>query len=137
MAKSVSRELRICLAIWRKAYNERDKDELVTINCPSQNAAMSLRQSMYRAARPFRDGSAFDEEVRKSTDLFVVYIDRETNQITLKPRSTLDTLEASLAELGINESDLRLPEERLLDKELTEFIEKGDKPRANQFYERE
>lgn len=141
--KPLSRELRICLAIWRKAYAERNSAEPVTVNCSNLNAAISIRQSMYRAAKPFRSGERFDEEVRLATELFVVYLEKQDDpakqhRLILKHRSTLTELDAELEALGLSESDLLLKEEKLATSKLDEFLEKPDDEggRATPFYTR-
>lgn len=143
MVKTLSREMRICLAIWRKAYRERNEGlDPIVINCSSLNAAISLRQAMYRAVRPYRTGEAFDEDIRQASELFVVYLEKqadplEPHRLILKPRSTLNELEAELENLGLTEQDLVLHEERLMGGALNEFLApESDRP-ANPFYERE
>lgn len=142
---AISRELRICLAIWRKAYLERnDNLEPVVINAANLNSAISIRQSMYRAMKPFRNGERFDEELRLAGDLFVCYLEKQEDpdarhRLILKPRNTLSALEADFENLGLNEDDLLLAEERMMSNKLAEFLDaptKGDQRPATPYYDR-
>lgn len=142
--KALSRELRICCAIWRKAYQERDLSEPIVINAANLNAAISLRQAMYRAAKPFRDGKMFDEDIRLAADNFVVTLEKAENplaphRLVIRPRATLNDLEAQLADLGIDESDLLLSEEKTASKKLEDFLEPmvPTKRSSTPFYERD
>lgn len=144
--KPVSREYRVYLAIWRKAYLERDSNlPPITINASTYAMAISMRQGMYRAIKPYRDGSEFDPELSQATELFVAYIPKEpqpngTYQVILRPRTSLNELEAQLDALGLAETDLKLSEERLAEDKLSAFIEtpvsEVERP-ANPFYGRD
>lgn len=101
--------------------------------------AVSMRQGMYRAIRPFRTGKDFDEELRLATEYFVVYLERQTDpkskhKLLLRPRLSLSELEAELLALGLDEDDLLLDAEKGLVKSLDTFIET---PAVNPFYSRE
>lgn len=125
MPKPVSREYRIYLAIWRKAVNS---EEEITIRASTFNLAIAMRQGMYRAIRPYRSGEIFDAELSKAADLFVVQIEKLPDPsaphiLRLKPRLTLNELEAELANLGLDEADLLLGEERAVEAKLAEFLE--------------
>lgn len=136
MSRVISREYRIYLALWRKALNS---SEMVVINCSSRNMAISMRQGMYRAIRPFRNGDMNDEELKDAAEKFVVFIDRETNALELRPRWTLNALEEMFDDLGIDEEDLKLGDERAASESLKRLLEKQDEPtmRATPFYTRE
>lgn len=145
--KQLSRELRICCAIWRKAYQERDNPEPITINAANYNAAISLRQAMYRAAKPFREGRSFDEDIRLAADNFVVTMEKlddpsKPHRLTIRARTTVKDLENQLEGLGISESDLLLNEEKGVTAKLSEFLDKELEPlptkrKATPFYERD
>ena len=148
----LSREFRIYLAIWRKAQQQRAHNlPPVSINVSSYSMALTVRNNMYRAIRPYRFGEAFDDELRLAAENFVVSVAKNPDplaqhQITLKPRLSLSELEAELANLGLDEADLILPEEAALNAKLSTFItpevEEPSLPakpprRANRFYSRE
>lgn len=137
-AQVFSREARIYLALWRKALQS---DELVRINCSSRNMAISMRQGMYRAVRPFRLGQMSDEELRTAAEKFVVFLSpkADTNAyLELRPRVTLSELEGMFDTLGIDEEDLRIGDERSAEASIRKLMEtEQDKPRATPFYERE
>lgn len=141
--KNISREYRIYLAIWRKAYLQPDGAPHISITCPNFHMAVSMRQGMYRAIRPFREGATIDEELRQSAEKFVVYLVRNEDKskshfLELRERKALAALELELQSLGIDEEDLKFGEERTLDQKLTELIERPEEgPRATPFYERE
>lgn len=142
--KPISREYRVYLAIWRKAYHERDKGlEPIAINASTYNLAISMRQGLYRAIKPYRYGEAFDPELQQAVELFVVFLPKEPTpsgfyQVILKPRHTLNELELQLAELGIDEGDLLTQEEQMANKSLETLM---DQPLSrtevsNPFYNR-
>ena len=64
--KDLSREKRIYLAIWRKAW--RDQVETLTVNMPNKSLALTVRMSMYRTIKPYRTGDLFDDELRMAAD---------------------------------------------------------------------
>lgn len=143
----LSREARIYLAIWRKAYREKASIIPVTFSVSSYSMALTVRNNMYRAIRPYRFGETLDEELRKASEAFVVSVSKNpdplsAHQITLKPRLSLTELEAELTNLGLDEADLILPEEAALNSKLSEFITPetpAPKPprRGNKFYTRD
>lgn len=145
----LSREYRIYLAIWRKAYREKDSgSEPVSITVSSHSTALTVRSGMYRAIRPYRTGEAFDDELRKASEAFVVSVHKNpdplsAHQLILKPRLSLTELEAELANLGLDEADLILPEEAVLNSKLSEFITpetpvtKPTRRTGNKFYSRD
>lgn len=138
--KTISREQRIYLAIWRKAWLERDSGSDLTINCSSKSMALTQRLGLYRAIRPYRIGEAFDEELRQAAETYVACLvqDKDKWAIKLRPRMILSELEAELAALGLDEEDLLLQEEKLMSEELKDFVESPSLPRpANPFYKRD
>lgn len=141
MTKVLSRELRICLAIWRKAFDERNSGaDPITINAANLNSAISIRQAMYRAVKPFRAGEAFDEDIRMAAELFVCFLEKQDDpmkphRLILRPRNTLSALDAEMESLGLTEDDLFLAEEKAVNEKLTEFIGSDERP-ENPFYKR-
>lgn len=145
--KTLSRELRICCAIWRKVYQEREQMDHLVVHAANLNAAISLRQALYRAAKPFREGKLFDEDIRLAVENFVVTLERVADplaphRLIIRPRTTLIDLEAQLDGLGIEESDLLLTEEKGVTAKLTEFLEQVEHPaetkrKSTPFYERD
>lgn len=125
MPAPVSREYRVYLALWRKAYKTPDQE--VIIRCPDRRTAIAMRQGMYRAIKPFRHGetSFIDEDLVKSADKFVVYLNEETTppQLELRERKSLAALEGIWDELGIDESDLLIGEERRLMENFSKLVE--------------
>jgi hypothetical protein len=140
--KPISREYRIYLAIWRKAFKERlsDRPE-VTINASNRNLAIAMRQGMYRAIRPFRNGIMFDEELRQASELFVVFLTRNEDAgapttLILRPRITLNELERDLVNLDLDEEDLLLTEERMAQESLSDILPDHAPARSTPFYNR-
>lgn len=126
MRKTLSREARICIAIWRKAYLERDKEPLV-INAANYSAAISIRQALYRAIHPYRNNELFDEELFQASEKIVPYIPKARNleaphQIIMKSRVALGLLENELEALGISEIDLITPEEQEITKRINQEV---------------
>jgi hypothetical protein len=142
--KSISREYRVYLAVWRKAFQERDKGlDPVAINASTYNLAVSMRQGMYRAIAPYRHGEAYDPELSQAVELFVAFLPKEPTasglfQVILKPRHTLTELELQLADLGIGESDLLTESEKLAEKSLETLLGTGvsSHQQPNPFYKR-
>lgn len=125
----ITRETRIYLALWRKAY--RSPDETISITVSSYSTALTVRSGMYRAIRPYRFGEAFDSELQKAAEAYVVSVTKNPDpntphQLILKPRMSLSELEAELHNLGLDEDDLLLEEERLMNKKLSEFLTPED-----------
>lgn len=148
--KVLTREYRIYLAIWRKAYLQRnDPDPTVSWQASSFSMALQMRQGMYRAIRPYRIGKDLDEELRLAAELFVVAVVRgkdiySPHTITVKPRAALSELEKDMAALGIDEEDLLLTEEKVLRSNFEDFLKPSvdetaiPLPRpSNPFYTRE
>ena len=125
MSKSIPREYRIYLAIWRKAFLQRETDKpLIVVKASNRNIAISMRQGMYRAISPYRTGKQFDAELQQAAEAFVVHLAAApSHELVLRPRTTLSELELSLADLGIEEDDLLITEEKLERESLNEFLE--------------
>lgn len=149
--KTLSREYRIYLAIWRKAQREIATAKLspVVIHASNFSTALAIRQGMYRAIRPYREGHAIDEELRLASENFVIScIAKEdkssVHTLTLKQRSTLSELEREILALGIDDADLLTLEEKLAQASLGEFLSSPTGPavefmpkRSTPFYTRE
>ena len=142
--KPISREYRVYLALWRKAYHERDSGASpVAVNASTYNLAVSMRQGMYRAIAPYRRGEEFDVELQQAVEYFVAYLPKEPTpsglfQVILKPRHTLGELEAQLANLGLDEADLLTETERMANKSIESLMDTPPSrvERDNPFYER-
>lgn len=139
--KPISREYRIYLALWRKALKQ---DEIVRINCSDRNMAIAMRQGMYRAIRPFRYGQLQDHELITAAEKFVVFLggSKEDNSgwLELRPRLTLSEMEGMFDDLGIDEEDLLLGDERAANQSLQKLLASSDPaeaPRKTTYYERE
>lgn len=138
--KLFSREQRICLALWRKAY--RNPDEIVRVLLSSKALAISTRLNLYRVILPFRKEEIFDEELKKASELYIVSAREFTAEpcvwaVEILPRQTLSQLESQLGVLGIEEDDLLLPEEKSILDKLAEFIQPdAHKPSSTKFYDR-
>lgn len=142
--KPISREYRVYLALWRKAYNERDSDlPPVTINASTYNLAISMRQGLYRAIAPYRYGEAFDSDLAQALELFIIRLPKTPTpqgfyQVVIHPRVTLNEMELQLAELGIGEADLLTQEEQMASRSLDKLLD-GPVPAteaSNPFYRR-
>lgn len=152
--KPLSRETRIYLAIWRKAWRERDITYLPPVEVTAANFSMaiSMRQGMYRAIRPYRYGQAFDPELNQAADMFVITLPKVKKsdygkpcKLTVRERKNLTYLENDLVNLGLDEEDLLTADERAVNASLEKLIEpEGLKPlkvghrvKQNPFYTRE
>jgi hypothetical protein len=149
VAKTPSREYRIYLAIWRKALRDSSDPSLplVTVNASSFSIALAMRQGMYRAIRPYREGEIIDRELAEASDKFVLSVIKQDDgakihTITVKPRSTLSDLERELLALGIDEADLSTTEEATAKKMMESIMApEADVPelprKSTPFYTRE
>lgn len=140
--KPISREYRIYLALWRKAYLAPENAEPIVIKVSSRNMAIAMRQGMYRAIRPFRYGDQSDEQLRMAAEKFVIYLapkGAKDQFIELKPRKTLEALSEMFDELGVDEEDLLLGDERTATIDLKKFLDEqtAEPPRNTPFYQRE
>lgn len=130
---TLSRETRIYLAIWRKAYQQKDTGlPPIVVKASSRSTLLSMVTAMYRAIKPYREGKLHDEELTRAAEAMVISAPKagpgEPHVLTLKERKTLLDLEAELADLGISELDLLTPEERLQQASLAEFLQPEVKP---------
>lgn len=138
--KLFTREQRIYLALWRKAY--REPNVPVQIVLSTKSLAISTRLNFYRVIMPFRTEKLFDEELKKAAEQFTVSAAESTTTpgtwiVSLLPRKTLEQLESQLQFLGISEDDLLLPEEKINLEKLAEFIQpEAHKPSSTEFYDR-
>lgn len=112
--KPISREYRIYLALWRKAFKS---DEQVIVKASSLSMAVAMRQGMYRAIRPFRNNEQSDSELREAAEKYIIYLvkgEKKTDPhfIEFRPRATLSELDGMFDDLGIDEEDLLLSDER-------------------------
>lgn len=120
---AISREHRIYLALWRKAYRE---DKAIEIKLSTFSEALTLRSAMYRAIKPFIEGMNPDEELVAVREKFAISVLPQSNILTIRPKILLGKLEGMLEGLGVDERDLMTPEEiRALDA-LEEFITPAD-----------
>ena len=134
--RPISREYRIYLALWRKATVSA---EIVSIRVSSYSMAIAMRQGMYRAIRPFREGTLIDNQLQKAAENFVVYLPKEPDEdgiywLKLMPRAALAELDSMLGELGLEENDLLLVEEKAVQETLQELL--NEPARSTPFYER-
>lgn len=141
MPAPISREYRIYLALWRKAYKS---PEPVIIKASSFSMAVAMRQGMYRAIRPFRKGEATDNDLMKAAEKLVVYLVKAEDKssphfLEFRERKALSELEAAWADLGIDEEDLLLGDERSVSDSLIKLMDKQDTPVTTNtpFYSRE
>lgn len=147
MAKPITREHRIYLALWRKAYKS---EEPVSFKCSNFAMAVAIRQGMYRAIKPFRYGELEDTELKDAAEKFVVFLVKnrdengehlkdKTHFIELRPRVTLLEANSIFDELDLEEDELYVGEERIISEKLKGLIEKGPaKPTSKTpFYSRE
>ncbi len=119
MSKDLPREKRIYLAIWRKVWREQ-LDQLV-IKMPSYNVAMSVRMAMYRTVRPYREGALFDNELKLSSEKYVLSLQRTPPAIVVTLRQTAEVAEDVFASLGFDEEDL-MSEEELMAMRIAENV---------------
>ena len=144
---NMTRETRIYLAIWRKAWKEKDLGlPPVVVKASSRSTLLSMVTAMYRAIKPYRDSKPGfeDSELSRAAEGFIISAPKpapgQPHVFTMKERKTLLDLEAELAELGISEEDLMTAEERIQRDSLAEFLQPETKPalRAkNLFFERD
>lgn len=136
--KPITQENRIYLAIWRKAARE---DKEIVLQLPDNRIGLSTRMAMYRALRPFRDGSQFDPELALAGERFVLVYDPPAHgrnaQLRVTPRRTLSTAEAMAADLGLDEDDLMTPEELEQRMKLMSVQADAEAAANNPFYSRE
>jgi len=142
--KSLSREFRIYLALWRRAYAQRNTDlPSVSVTASCYASALAMRRGMYRAIQPYREEAIFDRELFLAAEAFVIGVvkpedELSPQQVVFRPRVVLSELEAELEALGLTEKDLLLPAEVKIEQELVELQTPGaETKRATPFYTRE
>jgi len=134
--KDLSREKRIYLAIWRKAW--REQVETLTVNMPNESLALTVRMSMYRTIKPYRTGDLFDDELRMAADKYVLVVQKSPPAIVLTHRKSADAAEAAFADLGLDEMDLMTDEEIKAMTTAQKVTESLASPHiANPFFKRE
>jgi len=143
MAKDLSQLNRIYLALWKKAYEEKDLGlKPITINASNFSVATSMRVGLYRAIRPYRNREAFNSVLEAAAEYIVPTLAKpEDNSdpcvITFLPRKSLSELELQLQSLGIGEADLQTPEEKQINEDLKLLAEKPEVRKSNPFFKRE
>jgi hypothetical protein len=78
---------------------------------PDYNTAMSVRMSMYRTIKPYRNGDLYDDAIKMASDKYVLALQRDPPAIIVRKRLTTDTAEDMMTLLGIDEADLMTAEE--------------------------
>jgi hypothetical protein len=138
--KPISREYRIYLALWRKALKS---PEPVRVKASSFSMAVAMRQGMYRAVRPFRNGQLLDKELQEAAEKYVVYMERQDSKdqphwLVLNTRKALAELDIMFDELGIDEEDLLLSDERRIQDSLSSLMDSEPaQPKITPFYSRD
>lgn len=141
----LTREQKICLALWRKAFREKDQREEtggVSVTFSTRSTAISFRSAMYRAIRPFRNETYMDTELKLAAEAFAITA-KPFDQVTgtwvveITPKYLITELESQLELLGITEEDLLSPEEKEILGRLTDFVQpEAHKPTSTEFYDR-
>lgn len=137
--RSISREYRIYLALWRKAYLS---GKPVSIKASNFALAVAMRQGMYRAIRPFRNNTLSDAELRAAAEKFIVYLVKNEDKskphfLELRERATLSELELMMDSLDIDEEDLLLGDEKISDKVKALAVSDDEEPTSTPFYTRD
>lgn len=127
-----TRETRIFLALWRKAYTS---GEPIVINAKSPSDAMRIRMALYNAIKPYRV-EGVDDELRLAGEALA--ISTKANVVTIGPRVLRAYADDLAAQFGILEDDLITAQEReakeVMEASLTRLMEaQGDNP----FYKNE
>ena len=136
--KDLSLEVRIYLALWRKALREKSE---IFVAAPTYNTALSIRMSMYRAIRPYREGKIFDDELSIAANEFVLMALKDPAGVKIVPRITHNVAKEPMEALGLTDEDLLSPDE-LARKQAMEKVQKelsipeSELP-ANPFFKRE
>jgi len=127
-----TRETRIFLALWRKAYTS---GEPIVINAKSPSDAMRIRMALYNAIKPYRV-EGVDDELRLAGEALA--ISTKANVVTIGPR-VLRAYADDLAEaFGLTEDDLITNEERETRERMNLALEKlMGQQNANPFYKSE
>lgn len=127
-----TRETRIFLALWRKAYTS---GEPIVINAKSPSDAMRIRMALYNAIKPYRV-EGVDDELRLAGEALA--ISTKASVVTIGPR-VLRAYADDLAEaFGLTDDDLITAQEReakeVMEASLTRLMETQT---ANPFYKKE
>ena len=150
MPRPVTRQTRIYLALWRKAYTDLqlsgpDDFEPLTIFTAKQSLAVSHKTGLYAAIRPYRE-AGLDPILHAASEALVVKIltpeetGTELFQTSLCPRETFPSLDEALTRLGISDKDLLTPEEQEAERLVEKLVLKSEEteaPRATPFYTRD
>ena len=133
---NLSREARICLAIWRKTSTEPDG---FPIKMASRALAIACRQTMYRVIKAYRGRPDLDPILSEAADKFVVTLHPTDPVISMTPRKTLEALELAILDLDLDESDLMTSSERAAQASIDRLLDQASSPeptRSTPFYER-
>lgn len=136
MSETLTREQRIYMALWRKAYRDYQTNPLV-IQCSSFKMAMRQRLGLYRVIKPYRDGIKFDHELSEAAKVVVPTISpkgEEPITLTFRPRRDLADLEALISDLDLSDEDFLTQQEKEINQELLELAGPN---RSTPFYTRD
>ena len=97
---------------------------------------------MYRAIRPFRDGTINDDDLRRASEKFVIYLVQgekpaDPHFLEWRERKALAILEEAWDSFGIDEQDLLVGDERAIGTKLKRLLNEVEPVRVTPFYERE
>lgn len=131
---ALSKEQKICLAIWRKALLS---PETFILKIPSKSTAQTIKRTLYKVIQPYREETLFDTDLSEAAQTLVPKVNEVSGEwhITFHPRQTLVDLTPQLEALGISELDLLSPEERAAQESLQKLM--PAKPTSTPFYTRE
>lgn len=130
----MNRQTRIYLAFWRKAFHEGE----LRLPMPSKGHAVSIRQALYRAIRPFRDEDAEEpSELTKIANTMTVGF--SGNDLIIRRKITSEYAETLFSELELDESLLQTDDERQAVEKLKAALEKPQEPSksSNPFFSRD
>jgi len=133
---SLTEEQRICLAVWRKAAAS---PETFSLKLSSKSAAETIKRTLYRVIKPYRDGATYDAVLNEAAEQLIPKITEATPsgfQITFAPRQTLHELHEQLDVLGITAEDI-MSEEELEAKKSLDRMTGASTSSTNPFYSRE
>ena len=134
--KDLPREKRIYLAIWRKAW--KDQADSLIIKMPDYNTAMSVRMSMYRTIKPYRNSELYDDAIKMASDKYVLALQRDPPAIIVRKRLTTDAAEDMMMLLGLDEADLMTTEEAESLASMTKVSDAlASERKSNPFFTRE
>jgi hypothetical protein len=116
--KTLTREEKIYLALWRKA----GKLDGTSIKLSTPNEAKAMRLGMYRVMKPFREGDMLDPELKLIADKFALIVEKGTSNLLIREKTTLSAAERAMAMLGLTEDDLMTDQEREENKAADEAL---------------